>query len=101
MTDHQAAQHVYLHFAPRATTNGLALAGLILGIVAAVGALIPFLGMFLAALPALLAIIFGIVGVVTANRNHGLRARMAIAAIILGCTPLPIGLVIITAITSN
>ncbi|MBN9150558.1 MAG: hypothetical protein J0H56_03945 [Micrococcales bacterium] len=83
-------QQVYVQYAPRPSTNGLALAALILGIVGAALSLIPLLGPFLCWLPALLAIIFGFVGLSTANRMNGLRKIEAIWGIILGFAPIPI-----------
>lgn len=67
-------------------SNGLALAGLILGITGAVLALIPLVGVFLCWLPALLAIIFGFIGISTANRT-GLRKTEAVWAVVLGFSP--------------
>ena len=52
-------QQVYVQLAPRQPTNGLAIAGLVTGIVGAALSLIPLLGLFLCWLPTLLAIIFG------------------------------------------
>jgi hypothetical protein len=71
-------------------TNALAIAGLVLGIVAsAIGALIPhlFVAMFLAFIPGLLALIFGLVGINTANRLGGRRRKQAVWAVVLGVTP--------------
>lgn len=50
-------------------TNGFAVAALVLGIVGFVLTPIPFgIGLFFGAIPALLGVIFGIVGIVRANR---------------------------------
>jgi hypothetical protein len=81
--------HVYVQQAPRPATNGLAIAGLVTGIVGAVLALIPLAGVFLCWLPAMLGIIFGFIGLGTANRT-GLRRTEARWAIILGFAPIPI-----------
>lgn len=72
------------------STNGIALAGLILGIVALVLALIPLLGWFFFPIPALLAIIFGFVGLSNFQR---LRRPESIFAIILGFSPIPITII--------
>lgn len=72
-------------------TNALALAGLILGIIAAILSIF-YGGWILALLPALLALIFGFVGINTANRLGGKRRGMAIAAVILAFSPLLIPL---------
>lgn len=77
-------------------TNALALAGLILGIVAAaIGLLAPsiYMVLLLAFIPGLLAIIFGFVGITTANRMGGLRRRHAIWAVVLGFSPIAAWLV--------
>jgi len=73
-------------------TNALALAGLILGIIAAVVS-IPPTGWLFALLPALLALIFGFVGINTANRLGGKRRGMAIAAVVLAFSPILVPLV--------
>ncbi|MHA6694675.1 hypothetical protein [Homoserinimonas sp. A520] len=77
-------------------TNALALAGLILGVVAAViGLLTPSatLMLLLAFIPGLLAIIFGFIGIYMANRMGGLRRKHAIWAVVLGFTPVVVWLV--------
>lgn len=61
----------------------MAVAGLVLGIVACAIALVPLLGFVFAPLPALLALIFGIVGLVIASRHGGVRRPSAIAAVVL------------------
>lgn len=85
--------------------NSSALAGFVLGVVSAgiafiAGALIGtrlgglFVAFLLAALPALLAVIFGIVGLTKAG---GGRRSQAIWAIVLGFTPwafAPLGLIV-------
>jgi len=73
-------------------TNALALAGFILGCVAVGGGfLLPgwALPLFVC-VPGLLAIIFGFVGVNTANRLGGLRKRLAVWSVVLGFSPVPV-----------
>lgn len=73
-------------------TNALSLAGLVLGIMGVGVALVAptlFLSWFLSFVPALLAIIFGFVGINTANRMNGLRRRLAVWAVVLGFAPIP------------
>jgi hypothetical protein len=82
-------QQVYVQYAPRPATNGLAIAGLVTGIVGAALSLIPVAGVFLCWLPALLGIIFGFIGLGTATRT-GLRRTESIWAIILGFVPIPV-----------
>ena len=91
MTDyHQPpAQNVYVQLAPRQPSNGLALAGLATGILGASLSLIPIAGVFICWLPALLAIIFGFIGLGTSRRN-GFRRKESLAAIILGFVPIPV-----------
>lgn len=64
-------------------SNALALAGFVLG---AAGVLLVFVpgAWALPLLPALLAVIFGFVGITTANRLAGRRKVMAVWAVILG-----------------
>lgn len=91
MTDyHQPpVQHVYVQHAPKPPSNGLAVAGLVTGIVGAALSLIPIAGVFLCWLPALLGIIFGFIGLGTSKRN-GFRRKESLAAIILGFVPIPV-----------
>ncbi|WP_157887597.1 hypothetical protein [Frondihabitans sp. PAMC 28766] len=88
-----ASASLSVNFAPRPVTNGLAVAALALGIVSAALALIPFAGPFLCWLPALLAIIFGIIGIGTASRIGGYRKTTAIWGLICGLIPIPIILI--------
>jgi hypothetical protein len=81
---------VYVQVSPRPSTNGLAITALILGIVGAALSLIPIVGLFLCWLPALLAIIFGFIGLGTASRLNGLRRNEALWGTILGFAPIPI-----------
>lgn len=80
----------------RPQSNGLAIAGLVLGIVGLVTALIPLVGWFLAFLPALLAVIFGHVGFGTAKRT-GLRKGESVASFVLGYLAI-VGVPILTGI---
>jgi hypothetical protein len=80
MTTPQLPQVMYLQRPP---SNGLAVAGLVLGIVGLLTALIPLVGWFFAFLPALLAVIFGHIGFGTAKRT-GLRKGESIASVLLG-----------------
>jgi len=96
MTFQQPAQYVPL--AP--PNNSLALAGFILGWIAlGISVLIGFIPgsltplailitFALAGVPGLLAIIFGFIGISTANRMQGRRRGKAIAAVILGFSPI-------------
>lgn len=73
--------------------NSLALAGFVMGLVAwalalAIGARSVVLFILATGLFSLLAIIFGFVGIATANRLGGKRRGLAIWAVILGFTPL-------------
>ena len=100
MTTPQPPHVMYLQRPP---SNGLAIAGLVLGIVALVTALIPFIGWFLAFLPALLAIIFGHIGFSTANRT-GLRKGESVASFVLGYLALigvPIATGLLVAISAG
>jgi hypothetical protein len=88
--NHQPTQYVYVQQAPKPASNGLAVAGMVLGIVGTVCSLIPFVGVFLCWLPALLGIIFGFIGLGTAKRAGGFRRTEAITAIVCGFLPIPI-----------
>ncbi|TAJ14035.1 hypothetical protein DMA11_06695 [Marinilabiliaceae bacterium JC017] len=74
---------------PRESTNVLAVAGLALSILAFIIALIPCFG-FIALLPAVLGLIFGIIGLSHANRYYTPKA-IAIVAVILSVTALVLG----------
>lgn len=88
-------QYVYQQVV-KAPSNGSGIAALVLGIVAiAMGVWIPvpFLGlfmMFLAFVPAVLAVIFGHVGLAVARRFHGTGRGQALAGLILGYVTLSI-----------
>jgi hypothetical protein len=67
------------------TTNGFAVAALILGIWGFCTTWIPFfIGFFLGGLPDLLAVIFGIIGITRANRSGGSGLTMAVFGLVLG-----------------
>lgn len=78
-------QHAGNTAAPAGTGNGFATAALVLGIFGFVVTPIPlFIGLFLGGLPNLLAIVFGIVGIVRANRLGGKGMAMAVVGLVLG-----------------
>lgn len=89
----QPIQQVYVQYAPKPATNGLAIAALVLGIVAAALSLIPLVGLFVCWLPALLGIIFGLIGLGTARRNNGIRRTEALWGLICALLPIPIVIV--------
>ncbi len=62
----------------------MAVAAVVLGAVGFVVGLIPFAGIFLLWVPALLAIIFGFIGISTASRLGGLNRGQAIWGVVLG-----------------
>ena len=74
-------------------TNALALSGFILGCVATgVGVLVPGWTLpllMLVYVPGLLAVVFGFVGINTANRLGGHRRRLAVWSVVLGFGPVP------------
>jgi hypothetical protein len=80
----------------KAPSNGMAIAALVLGIVAIVTGVwipIPILGlvmMFLAFAPAVLAVIFGHVGIRNAGRLGGLGRGAALTGLVLGYVTLAI-----------
>jgi hypothetical protein len=82
-------QHVYVQHAPRQPSNGLAIAGLVTGIVGAATSFIPLAGVFFCWLPALLAIVFGFIALGTSKRN-GFRRGESVAAVVLGLVPIPV-----------
>lgn len=89
MTYQQPTQQVIYQQVHKAPGNGMAVASLVLGIIAiatGVWAFIPILGLFAAFtafLPAVLAIIFGHVGLSTSRKNH-VGAGQAKTGMILG-----------------
>lgn len=83
----------------RAPSNGMAITSLVLGIVAIVIGIwipVPILGlfmMFLAFVPALLAVIFGHVGLNNAARIGGIGRGSALTGLILGYVTFAISLI--------
>jgi hypothetical protein len=71
--------------------NGLAVAGMVLGIIAIVLCWVPFLDQVLA----LLAIIFGAIGTGKANKIGGKGKGMAMAGLIMGIIGMILGIAII------
>ncbi len=74
----------------------MAVAGLVLGIVALVFCWIPFLNWILA----ILAVIFGAVGVSKANKIGGKGKGMAIAGLVMGIVGALLGVVVIVLLKS-
>ena len=76
------------------STNALGIVGLVLGaIVAGLSLALPVVSWFIVPLPALLAFIFGIVGLNTAARMGGLRRTESVWAVVLSLSPLPVGII--------
>lgn len=78
---------VYLYQQPQQPQNGMAISGLVLGIVATVFSFIPF-GIFFFWPAGILAIIFGAVGHSKANSGQSDKKRAAIAGWVLGIVSL-------------
>jgi hypothetical protein len=77
--------HAIPTFAPNAPGNSTAIASLVLGLVGVVVTAIPlFIGLIFGGIPDLLAVIFGIVGLINANKLNGKNMGFAIAGLILG-----------------
>lgn len=70
--------------------NGLAIAGLVLGIIAMVIAMIPFVGIFFIWPASILAIIFGAIGHSKASQGLSTKKRESIVGWILGITSIVI-----------
>lgn len=70
--------------APAQPKNGLGTAALVLGIVGAVFAFIPVVGIFIAIPLAVLAVIFGVIGLVRASRTTATNKGPALSGAILG-----------------
>ena len=65
--------------------NGFAVAALVLGIWGFLTTWIPFfIGLFMGALPDMLAIVFGILGIVRANANGGRGLAMSVVGLVFG-----------------
>lgn len=101
MTNPQPAQQVVYQQVVKAPSNGSAVTSLILGIVAIVigiWSFVPILGIgaaFTSFIPALLAIIFGHVGLKNAARN-GVGRGQAMTGLILGYVTL--GIIVATTV---
>ncbi|WP_136710039.1 DUF4190 domain-containing protein [Agromyces sp. H66] len=68
-----------------AGTNGFAVAALVLGIWGFLTTWIPlFIGLFLGGVPDVLAIVFGIIGIVRANASGGRGLAMSVVGLVLG-----------------
>ena len=72
--------------------NGMALTGLVLGIVTVMFAMLPVIGWWMAVVPGILALIFGTVGVCDSCRSDGTGAVNAAIAILLSLSPFPVSL---------
>lgn len=83
----QYPQPVYFYQQPPGPQNGMAISGLVLGIVATVFSLIPF-GVFFFWPAGILAIIFGAIGHSKANSGQSDKKRAAIAGWVLGIVSL-------------
>ncbi|WP_173923048.1 DUF4190 domain-containing protein [Agromyces sp. Marseille-P2726] len=65
--------------------NGFAIAAFILGLWGFLTTWIPlFIGLLLGGLPDLLAIVFGIIGIIRANQSNGRGMAFAVAGLVLG-----------------
>ena len=89
----QTASLIYIAKAPP-TTNGIATAGLTLGIVGVALAFVPFSELVFAWVPAVLAIIFGFVGLNRAKLLSGLNHGSALASVILGFVAVPLSFIL-------
>jgi hypothetical protein len=76
--------------------NGLAVAALVLGIISIVFSWVPFFDWLLA----ILAIIFGAVGISAANKRGGVGKGMAVAGLILGLITVVIGIIFVIYVFS-
>lgn len=88
----QQPQQVFVTY-QKNSTNGVALAAVILGAIGAGLSLIPLVGPFLCWAPAILGIIFGFVGLSNAKKLNGLRKNLALWGVILGFAPIPISII--------
>jgi hypothetical protein len=76
--------------------NGLAVAALVLGILSVVFSWVPFFDWVLA----VLAVIFGAVGISTANKRMGAGKGMAVAGLVLGLITVVLGIVFVIFVFS-
>ena len=88
-----SSHQVYIQLAPRPSSNGMAVAALVLGAIGFVLGLIPIIGGFLFWVPALLAVIFGFVGLSNASKLNGLNRNQAIWGLVFGFLAGPASLV--------
>lgn len=83
-------------YPPQQQGNGLAVTGMVLGIVGIVFFWLPIFGWILA----ILAIIFGGVGIARANKGASGKG-MAVAGLVLGIVSIALYVIIVVAIVSN
>jgi hypothetical protein len=76
--------------------NGLAVTALVLGIISIVFSWVPFFDWVLA----ILAIIFGAVGISAANKRGGVGKGMAVAGLILGLITVVLGVIFVIYVFS-
>jgi hypothetical protein len=77
-------------YSTNSTRNGFAIAALAFGIAGAVLSLVPVVGFYLCVAPAVVAIVFGFIGLSRANRNKGLHRTEALWGVICGFLPIPL-----------
>ena len=92
-------QTLYIQYVPR-PSNGMAIAGFILGLGAALLGLIPIMGAFLFWVPALLGIIFGFIGIANSARVEGLHRGLAVWGVVLGFASGPLSLLAFLFLTA-
>jgi hypothetical protein len=83
----------------RGKADGIAVAALVLGIVGALLSLIPVAGLFLCGLPALLAIIFGFIGLRRSKNFMGPDRGFSLWGIVLGFSPILLATIINVIVT--
>jgi hypothetical protein len=83
-------------YPPQQQSNGMAVTALVLGIIGAVLFWLPIVGWILA----ILAIIFGGVGIARANRGASGKG-MAIAGLVLGIASIALYVIVVIAVVSN
>lgn len=84
-------------YSPQQQGNGMAVTAMVLGIIGVVLFWIPVLGWILA----ILAIIFGGVGIAQANKRAGSGKGMAIAGLVLGIVSIALYVIVVVAVVSN